>query len=196
MTPSWISARHAPLILHHVRAHADNQHNDSADSLAKKGATLPVPLPHSPEDYLAVPPPPPYSCLPCSNISKVSSSLPERVPALLQEPSTPAQPTSHRGRSHKRLLQTEIRTRLQKSAQDGSGPFWRFYNTLRSGSSPTPRVSLTQLTSTFIPRMNPPDPSSSSFDLRLLTANDLLAQIIPWPSGPSTHPAFNAPIHV
>ncbi|KAJ3768667.1 ribonuclease H-like domain-containing protein, partial [Lentinula raphanica] len=37
---SWISARQAPLILHHVRAHTNNQHNDSADSLAKKGASL------------------------------------------------------------------------------------------------------------------------------------------------------------
>ncbi|KAJ3713571.1 ribonuclease H-like domain-containing protein, partial [Lentinula raphanica] len=35
---SWISARHAPLILHHVKAHTNNQHNDAADSLAKRGA--------------------------------------------------------------------------------------------------------------------------------------------------------------
>ncbi|KAJ3749749.1 ribonuclease H-like domain-containing protein, partial [Lentinula raphanica] len=35
---AWISARHAPLILHHVKAHTNNQHNDAADSLAKRGA--------------------------------------------------------------------------------------------------------------------------------------------------------------
>ncbi|KAJ3717884.1 ribonuclease H-like domain-containing protein, partial [Lentinula raphanica] len=37
---SWIAARHAPLLLHHVKAHSHNQHNDQADTLAKQRAHL------------------------------------------------------------------------------------------------------------------------------------------------------------
>ncbi|KAJ4467141.1 hypothetical protein C8J55DRAFT_382644, partial [Lentinula edodes] len=55
-------------------------------------------------------------------------------------------------------------------------------------------VSLQQITDSFIPCMNPPDPSASSFDPTHIAAEDTRAHAIPLPSPPAIHPAFNDPL--
>ncbi|KAJ4474644.1 ribonuclease H-like domain-containing protein, partial [Lentinula edodes] len=34
----WIASRESPIVLHHVRGHSNNAHNDAADMLAKLGS--------------------------------------------------------------------------------------------------------------------------------------------------------------
>ncbi|KAJ3846953.1 hypothetical protein EV368DRAFT_19911, partial [Lentinula lateritia] len=57
-----------------------------------------------------------------------------------------------------------------------------------------PRVTLEQLTNCFIPRMNPPDPRTTSFDPQILQQETNRANAIPNPSPPSAFPSFNSVI--
>ncbi|KAJ3851203.1 hypothetical protein EV368DRAFT_2556, partial [Lentinula lateritia] len=57
-----------------------------------------------------------------------------------------------------------------------------------------PKVTISQLTDCFIPRMNPPNTISTSFDPKILEQLDASANEIPFPSPQSSHPDFNLAI--
>ncbi|GAW10475.1 ribonuclease H-like partial [Lentinula edodes] len=165
----WILARASTIAFTHVHAHIGITQNEQADQLAKAGANLPLPQQHSNLDFLSLPTPPPFIPQSHTCIAKVSTTLPDprsSVSTMARCIPATSSTVDHRGRSHRRKMEDANLSRLRLAADTGGAAFWKFYKSLRNPDKPLPKVTLEQLTSCFIPRMNPPDPHTTSFDPR------------------------------
>ncbi|EIM86022.1 uncharacterized protein STEHIDRAFT_157545, partial [Stereum hirsutum FP-91666 SS1] len=199
-------ARKAPLHLEHIRAHVGNVHGDTADAMAKHGATLP----EVDDDSLPDPPPPPILAgsaglaevpLP---MAKVTTNLPD--PADKEEAGTSRQqkpaamvsddPDAHRGRAMKRAVQRAHLTELVEASRN-PGPFWRKYRQLADAKPTIPDVPLEDLATEFESRMNPPQEPPPQFSSDLREANRILASLMPEVTEDmSDEQAFSSPITV
>ncbi|PPQ69330.1 hypothetical protein CVT26_002562 [Gymnopilus dilepis] len=97
---------------------------------------------------------------------------------------------NHRGRTFKRYLQSSTLGKLCKVAKGTSASFWKFYNAIsrpRASKAYGAHVTMEQLTDTFVPRMNPPDPETAGFDTDRLASDAAKAAEIPDITDPSAN---------
>ena len=162
----------------HDEGHSGNSHNDEADRLAKLGSTLPLPpeqdvfLPCVEQDFAGI------GLSPIS-LPKVSSDLPQEMPAMDKETLLPVQGAllPHRGRSKWRVMQEKNLQSLLEAQTEGQ--FWRIYKRLADPKSVVPLVSLSSLTKDFISRMNQLNPLPQTYNTAWLKLNTALNANIP-----------------
>ncbi|KAF5387236.1 hypothetical protein D9757_006871 [Collybiopsis confluens] len=152
-----------------------------------------MPAPGSPEDFLSAPTPE-KTCIGVNKLHfpKVGTNLhPPEPPAPAPAQNHQAFQSTHRNRTLKHTIQDNILANLVDASASGPGAFWKLYKRLRYPARPPDLISLEELFSCFVPRMNPVSNLPQEIHCRMKEEQTRSSSL---PSKPSIFPVLNEQI--